>query len=384
MLQHTLIRRFGAVACAGALAVAGLTTPTVALSEETPPSTNVEELRTDVNELVSKVEATTTVYKEAEQTIKDLEAQIAENEAKTAELEKEIPEQRKRTAASVKDMYILQQTSDSLLSLILSAESFDEFISAMRYTDAIHAHNVEEITKLSNMIDELAQTNADLQLKRSEAQSKQDEAKAALEEARGAREELQTRAVAVALSEQDDREEAIKVAQAAIAASNSAAASAEDPSAEPVAATFTTSSGNEATISVPDSANVSTEPIVENVTSEEKEDWASRINAYLEGSPLEGYGQTFADAAAQYGVDPRLSPAISTIESGKGSVCFQDHNAWGWGNYSYDDWESAIYSQVEGLATGYDGTLTLEGAKRYCSDSYQEWYSSVASEMDGI
>jgi hypothetical protein len=120
------------------------------------------------------------------------------------------------------------------------------------------------------------------------------------------------------------------------------------------------------------------------ITTDETGDWASRINAYLEGSPLEGYGETFAQAAAEYGVDPRLSPSIATIESGRGSICFKDHNAWGWGSSSWDSWEDAIYEHVEGLATGYDGTLTLEGAERYCPPNYQEWYSSVATEMDGI
>ena len=123
---------------------------------------------------------------------------------------------------------------------------------------------------------------------------------------------------------------------------------------------------------------------MENVTSAEIDEWAARIDAYLEGSPLAGHGATFAKAAALYGVDPRLSPAISCIESSKGSICFLPHNAWGWGSSSWSDWDSAIVSHVQGLASGYDGTLTLEGAMRYCPPSYQEWYSSVAAEMNSI
>ena len=61
-----------------------------------------------------------------------------------------------------------------------------------------------------------------------------------------------------------------------------------------------------------------------------------------------------------------------------------DHNAWGWGSESWDSWEDAIYDQVQGLAEVYDGTLTYEGAEMYCPPNADEWYSSVASEMDTI
>ncbi|MFR9006856.1 MAG: hypothetical protein ACLVKA_10885, partial [Collinsella aerofaciens] len=82
-------------------------------------------------------------------------------------------------------------------------------------------------------------------------------------------------------------------------------------------------------------------------------EWAPRIDAYLAGSPLEGQGATFANAAWKYGVDPRFSPAISNTESSKGRHCFRPHNAWGWGNASWGSWEEAIDAHVSGLARGY-------------------------------
>ena len=39
------------------------------------------------------------------------------------------------------------------------------------------------------------------------------------------------------------------------------------------------------------------------------EEWSARINDYLFGSPLSGYGETFAEAAWEAGIDPRWSPA---------------------------------------------------------------------------
>jgi peptidoglycan hydrolase CwlO-like protein len=334
-------------------------------------ATDIEQLEKDVDDMANRIEQTTNAYQEAVQRVEELEDGIAKNETREKELQDKLPAQRARAAASVKEMYLFQQSSNSLLSIILNSDTFEDFLTTMTYLDAIHQHNVTEITSLINMVGELDKTRASLVVQHDEAIQKQEEAQAALDEAREVRAELQARAVSVALTEQGDRAAAIAVAQKALEASSNDA-------------TFTTASGNTASVEVPANASVSTEELVNNITSSESSDWASRIDTYLKGSPLEGYGKTFADAAAKYGVDPRLSPAIATIESGKGSVCFRDHNAWGWGDSDYADWETAIYEQVQGLATGYDGTLTLEGAERYCPPNYQEWYSSVASEMDGI
>ena len=371
---RTIAHRGAALALSLTLACAGI--PSVGLAQDANAG-SIDELRTQAEALVAKIENTTLTYREAAEAVEEIERQIAQNEQRAHELEAQLPAQRASTAASIKSMYLFQQSSGSLLELILSSESFNDFLATVRYIDAIHSRNVEQINNLTAMVDELSQTQAMLIVERDSAKQKQDEALAALEDARSAKAELQAHAIAIAVTEEDNREEAIAVAKAAIDAANTA--SAELP-------TFTTSSGNQAVIEVPEAPTVSvtTEPLVNNTTSAETTDWASRINEYLKGSPLEGYGSTFAEAAATYGVDPRLSPAIATIESGKGSICFMDHNAWGWGSSSWDDWESAIYEQVQGLATGYDGTLTLEGAERYCPPNYQEWYSSVASEMDDI
>ena len=75
-----------------------------------------------------------------------------------------------------------------------------------------------------------------------------------------------------------------------------------------------------------------------------------------------------------YQVDPRLSPAISTIESGKGAVCAASHNAWGWGGpggwRSWGSWEEAIEGHVSGLANNGYASMGAEECARYCSWSY--------------
>lgn len=113
-------------------------------------------------------------------------------------------------------------------------------------------------------------------------------------------------------------------------------------------------------------------------------EWTARIDAYLEGSPLAGYGAVFAEAAWDNGVDPRWSPAISNTESSKGSVCFLPCNAWGWGSSSWDDWDSAIRAHVAGLAAGYGYSITRAAAQTYCPPNCDEWYEKTIGQMSCI
>lgn len=377
------------VACSLVLGLTGGLVPGIAYAAD---NTDLAQLQKQADGMLEKIEQTTATYQAAVAEVQNLEELISQNEERSEELEAKLPEQRIRTAASIKSQYIIQQSSPGLLDLILSSDSFNDFITTLRYIDAIQTRNTLEIQALTNLESELRQTQAQLAVERDAAIQKQDEARTALDEARTARRELQERANAIAAAETAARNEAIAKARAAVESANAKvaqlpevpASDSQKPEESAAPATFTTSSGNTAVVQVPEEVSVSTEPLVSNTTSEETGDWASRINSYLEGSPLAGYGSTFAEAAAAYGVDPRLSPAIATVESGQGAICFKDHNAWGWGSSSWSDWESAIYDQVAGLASGYGGTLTLEGAERYCPPNYQEWYSSVASEMDSI
>ena len=113
-------------------------------------------------------------------------------------------------------------------------------------------------------------------------------------------------------------------------------------------------------------------------------EWTARIDAYLSGSALEGYGSVFAQAAWDYGVDPRFSPGISCVESGKGAVCFRSCNAWGWGRINWPDWVTAIRSHVEGLSEGYGYSVTPEGATAYNYETPVDWYNKVKAEMAKI
>ena len=110
-------------------------------------------------------------------------------------------------------------------------------------------------------------------------------------------------------------------------------------------------------------------------------EWTARIDAYLAGSALDGYGYAFAEAAWDNGVDPRWSPAISSTESGKGANCFKSCNAWGWGVTGWSDWDTAIRAHVAGLADGYGYSITTSAARAYCPPTYMDWYNKTLGQM---
>lgn len=114
------------------------------------------------------------------------------------------------------------------------------------------------------------------------------------------------------------------------------------------------------------------------------DEWTSRIDAYLSGSALDGYGATFARAAYDYGVDPRLPPAIACVESGKGAHCYYAYNAWGWGQSSWSSWEESIPAYVENLGSAYGGQFSYDMAASYCPANVDEWYYLVEAEMEKI
>lgn len=110
--------------------------------------------------------------------------------------------------------------------------------------------------------------------------------------------------------------------------------------------------------------------------------WGARIDRYLQGSTMQGLGKKYAEAAFEYGMDPRVSPAISNTESTKGANCFRSHNAWGWmGSSGWSDWETAIDAHVKGLSEGYDYTISLAFAQKYCPPTYQDWYSKTSYQL---
>ena len=343
------------------------------------------------DELQQRVEECSAAYDEAMANIEQIQDEIDENEEKIAQIESEMPEQRKRASDSLKTLYKMQQSSKGLIDLVLSSDDFSQMIATVTYLSRIQSKNMNELLALGTMNAELSEAKDTLTARHAQANQEAERALEAKEEALAAREEVRQQAIAQAQAEQ-------AAAQAAIEA---AAKAAEEGK------TFTNASGQETPVQVAPSPSPDPEPIAPTPTpapeEEKKEEnsspqnpepasdreafvntWAPRIDAYLAGYPLGGHGRTFAEAAWDYNVDPRWSPAISCIESTKGTYCFRSHNAWGWGSVDWPDWDTAIRSHVAGLSRGYGYTISPSNAQKYCPPTWQEWYSSVLSEMESI
>lgn len=73
-------------------------------------------------------------------------------------------------------------------------------------------------------------------------------------------------------------------------------------------------------------------------------------------SPLVPYTQEFVDAADSYGVDWRLVPAITGVESTFGKqIPKGSFNAYGWNNgaWKFSSWEDSIWYVISQLRTRY-------------------------------
>ena len=307
--------------------------------------------------------------------IEDLQAEIEANEARIAELEAMLPNQRQRTSDSIRWQYRISLDAPGLIEMVLSAENFYDMLATIQYLDIIQTRNNAELQALIDLDAELTATRQKLAEDLALAESEKAAAQQALDEAIEAREALQAAILAQQEAERLERERALAEAQAH---------AGEE---------FTTASGNTATVEIPpsedigatgggDSGTVSTDP---SVTTRDYfvQVWSGRIDNYLAGSPLAGYGYAFAEAAWDYGVDPRWSPAIAAVESSKGYYCFEPYNAWGWFAYLGSDWDSSIRAHVRGLANGYGYTLTWAAAARYCPPG-SAWYSATATQMEYV
>lgn len=334
-----------------ALLLAGALVPCSALADADAPEA-------DLSELQERIESSGAAFDEATAKAAELEQQAAENQKRIDEVQAQLPDQREKASAAINASYKMHQDTPGLLGLVLSSNDFNEFLTTITYLNAVEDHNVDQVQRLADLQEELDRNQSELDQKLSEAEQQKKEAETALQEAKAAREEAQRQA------EEKARREAEEAA-AAVAAAQAQAGQESQPAAAPSQATpgpVDWSQDKQAFVS----------------------HWAPRIDAYLAGSPLGGQGRTFADAAWDYGVDPRWSPAISNTESSKGLHCFKPYNAWGWGSSSWGSWEEAIRAHVAGLARIYGPTISMEAARKYCPPNADHWYSATQAEMERI
>lgn len=310
----------------------------------------------DMDELHRQVEEATAIYEEVSRKVEEVQKEIeALNERIKAILD-ELPRARRISDEAAKEYYLLLTTSDPFLEMIFGATSLKDFFAKVEYTTRLNQSYLNDISALKRLTDELEAARLELEAKK----------EALIEEQRHAEEALLDAENAQRVAEETTR--LIAEATAAATAAAAAAVSAVDAN----------------TPHVPNSVLPPSGPGLPESPSEKQlfvDLWTPRIDAYLAGSPLAGYGYAFANAAYDYGVDPRWSPAIACLESSKGLYNFLPYNAWGWGQVSWPDWETAIYAHVRGLSIGYGYTISEAAAKKYCPYNWEYWYAFVSNQM---
>ncbi len=105
------------------------------------------------------------------------------------------------------------------------------------------------------------------------------------------------------------------------------------------------------------------------------------------GSPLAAHAETFVNEANRLGMDYRLVPAISVIESGGCVNAYRPYNCWGWGGQeaarSFTGYDHSIKTVMNGIYQYYWAQgLTTPAAmqSKYCPPC-TDWNVKVSYVM---
>ncbi|MDR3136168.1 MAG: hypothetical protein LBU07_01890 [Coriobacteriales bacterium] len=362
--------------------------PHIVLVNDPAAVGNAREELPNIAELQEQVDAAQVTYDNANRRILDIETQLSEVSGQMSLIDAQLPAARKASGEAAAEYYRLHNNANLFLEVLFGARNLADLLAQMEYAIRVNQYFLEDIGQLAVLNEQLSAAQAALQ-----------EGKAALkEEERRAQEALNDALVLRNEAEAVARRIAEETAAATAAAAEAEAAqehARETPlpvMSDPSNATGSTG-GNSGNSTSPGGSNNNTPsgnipsdpPPNNNASTDDKQSfvniWAPRIDAYLAGSPLASYGYAFANAAWDYNVDPRWSPAIACLESSKGRYLFKDYNAWGWGQVSWKDWETAIYAHVRGLASSYGQTISEAAAKKYCPPNWEYWFTFVSNQM---
>jgi len=106
-------------------------------------------------------------------------------------------------------------------------------------------------------------------------------------------------------------------------------------------------------------------------------------------SPLANYAGEFVKAADIYGLDWKLVPAITGVESTFGKhIPYKSYNAYGWANgaYRFSSWEESIWHVNQVLKEKYAdrGATTISQIGKIYAPPSPFWASKVSFFMDKI
>lgn len=101
-------------------------------------------------------------------------------------------------------------------------------------------------------------------------------------------------------------------------------------------------------------------------------------------APMAEHAEYIVDVSHEFGIDWRLIPAISIVESSGGRYCFKPYNAFGWGRMGFSGFEESIYTVTKGIAHSYQTDNPHAIAPRYNPVTPVSWANKVSGLMGQI
>lgn len=190
-----------------------------------------------IDELQAKVDEASQAYNDATQKVSELQSKIEESQAKIDEVNAKLPEQKDKAATSMSAAYKMQQSTPGLVSMLLSAETFSDFLTNFQYVTAIQRSNAQAVNELVTMEQELSNAQATLDAAQEEATAQQQQAESSFASAEGALNELNAQLAAEAAAQAAAQAAEEAAAQAEAASTDDSASSSGSAPVETSAAT---------------------------------------------------------------------------------------------------------------------------------------------------
>ena len=172
-------------------AVAAITAALVASS--VPVAAFAED--TDLESLQNAAIAAGEQYDQAQQELDSLQQQIDDNEARIEEIEDQLPELKANASNAIATSYEIHQDQNSLLALLLSADTFNDFITQLAYLNHIVGNATNDMNDLVAAQQELTQKQAELSQQKTDEEAKVQAAKDAYDSANAAIEAAKEKAM---------------------------------------------------------------------------------------------------------------------------------------------------------------------------------------------
>lgn len=172
-------------------AVAAITAALVASS--VPVAAFAED--TDLESLQNAAIAAGEQYDQAQQELDSLQQQIDDNEARIEEIEDQLPELKANASNAIATSYKIHQDQNSLLALLLSADTFNDFIAQLAYLNHIVGNATNDMNDLVAAQQELTQKQAELSQQKADEEAKVQAAKDAYDSANAAIEAAKEKAM---------------------------------------------------------------------------------------------------------------------------------------------------------------------------------------------